>query len=113
MHGAAGKHRGDMNTVMTAILGGIGTLILASLLASLKWLLSIKQTVEKVHTNDVRRARQMGALFKTLLCNTKATRATLEVVTGIKNNGNVKEAIEHLDAGDKIIEEFNADTAWT
>lgn len=102
-----------MGIILGSILGGIGALILASLLASLKWLFTIKQTVEKVHVNDVRRARQMGALFKILVCNTKATRATLEVVTNIKNNGNVKEAIEQLNAGDKILEEFNAEVAWT
>lgn len=101
-----------MNTIFSAILGGLGTLILASLLASLKWLLSIKKTVEKVHTNDVRRSRQMGALFKASSCNVKATKAILEVVSGIKNNGNVAEALEHLENGDKVIEEFNTQEAW-
>ena len=101
-----------MSIIFGSILGGIGALILASLLASLKWLFTVKQTVEKVHLNDVRRARQMGALFKILLCNTKAVRATLEVAADIKNNGNVKEALDHLDAGDKILEAFNAETAW-
>lgn len=102
-----------MNTVFSAILGGIGTLILASLIASLKWLVSIKKTVEKVHSNDVRRARQMGALFKASACNNKATKAILEVVSGLKNNGNVKEAIDHMEEGDKVIEEFNTQEAWT
>lgn len=101
-----------MNTIFSAILGGLGTLILASLLASLKWLLSIKKTVEKVHTNDVRRSRQMGALFKASSCNVKATRAILEVVSGLRNNGNVDEALKHLENGDKVIEEFNTQEAW-
>lgn len=102
-----------MNTIFSAILGGLGTLILASLVASLKWLASIKVTVEKVHQNDTRRARQMGALFKTTASNTKASRAILEVVSGMKNNGNVEEAIQHLDCGERIIEEFNTQEAWT
>ncbi len=101
-----------MNVIVASMLGGLGTLILASLLASLKWLLSIKKTVEKVHTNDVRRSRQMGALFKASSCNVKATRAILEVVSGLRNNGNVDEALKHLENGDKVIEEFNTQEAW-
>jgi len=102
-----------VNTILTAILGGLGTLILASLLASLKWLVSIKKTVEIVHLNDIRRSRQMGALFKVNLCSTKATRAILEVVSGIKNNGNVEEALKHLEDGDTVIEKYNAEEAWS
>lgn len=102
-----------MATIWTAILGGLGTLILAALVASLKWLGSIKKTVEKVHLNDVRRSRQMGALFKVNLSSTKATKAILEVVSGIRNNGNVEEAMKHLEEGDAIIEKYNAEEAWT
>jgi uncharacterized protein YpmB len=102
-----------MNTIFSAILGGLGTLILASLVASLRWLASIKKTVEKVHLNDTRRARQMGALFKTTASNTKASRAILEVVSGMKNNGNVEEALTHLECGERVIEEFNTQEAWT
>lgn len=113
-----------MSTIWTAILSAVGTGIFALIVYMVKMVASflkrsrdemteVKTLVEKVHTNDIRRSRQMGALFKATSCTTQATRAILEVVAGIKNNGNVSEAMECMDEGDKITKDFHSQEAWS
>ena len=102
-----------MSTILQYFLAGIGTLLLTSTIASLRWLFGLKTTIDKIASYNERRGEQMQVLFKVQLHQIHAQRATLEVVARREENGNVDRAFKALELAEHEMNQHATDNAWS
>jgi hypothetical protein len=106
------KGASKVTTIWTAILSGIGALLLATFIAMVRLAWGTFKTVNLLIERGEKRSRQIRALFVINSNQTKVMRATLEVVAGIQNNGNVVKARECLNEIDATVQDFACAEAW-
>ena len=96
-----------LNTFILSMIGVFAAAIAGGIVIAVKGVLVIKKDIAGMVNNGRRRAAENQVQFQILRAHGKAIKATLEVVSQTKNNGNVSRAFKSLEEADKSFNDYS------